>query len=227
MKKATSSGRYPWTEEEVEVTESWREALRLLVADCKDDDVDDVLLSILNPLAGELKSTARARAVLATLCLADEPNVAEPTAEKALRCFSSVVGKGDATGTSSSTVDKAAIELASTMWWSKLRRFLVDEYCRRDPSARADPGALCGIAEVSNWSRLRLTPETAFADALKRLDSNDRAESISGATAVMAAAFMRKAAIIEGLIASLLAMLPKGGAATHAAAWALVWLNGG
>ena len=74
---------------------------------------------------------------------------------------------------------------------------MVDEYCRRDPSARADAGALCGIAEVSNWSRLRVTPETAFADALKRLDSNDRAESISGAIAVMAAAFKGKAVIID------------------------------
>ena len=38
---------------EVEVPESWREALRLLVADCKDDDVDEVLLAILNPMDGE------------------------------------------------------------------------------------------------------------------------------------------------------------------------------
>jgi len=60
------------------VSESWREALRLLVADCKDDDVDEVLLSILNPLQGEDEAkTGRPRAVLAALCLADEPNVSE------------------------------------------------------------------------------------------------------------------------------------------------------
>src|ERR1035441_4631349 len=47
-----TAGRVP-EGEEVDVPESWREALRLLVADCKDDDVDDVLLAILNPMDGE------------------------------------------------------------------------------------------------------------------------------------------------------------------------------
>jgi len=64
--------RAPDAEPESEVSEAWREALRLLVAECKDDDVDDVMLAILNPAPGEdgIK-TFRPRAVLAALCLAD------------------------------------------------------------------------------------------------------------------------------------------------------------
>ncbi len=46
-------GDYIGSSSETEVRESWREALRLLVADCKDDDVDEVLLAILIPAAGE------------------------------------------------------------------------------------------------------------------------------------------------------------------------------
>ncbi len=62
--------------DEAEVPESWSEALQLLLADCKDDDVDDVLKSILTPMASEIAAeTRRGRAVLAALCLAGEPNV--------------------------------------------------------------------------------------------------------------------------------------------------------
>lgn len=54
------------------VTENWREALRLCVAMCNDDDVDATLEAILEP---QQSNEARPRAILAALCLADEPNV--------------------------------------------------------------------------------------------------------------------------------------------------------
>ncbi|MCK5308929.1 MAG: hypothetical protein KAJ73_09980, partial [Zetaproteobacteria bacterium] len=59
---------------EASVVENWREALRLCAAICYDDDVDDVLRAILTPQDGDPSSTVRARAILAALCLADEPN---------------------------------------------------------------------------------------------------------------------------------------------------------
>lgn len=94
--------------DELEVPESWREALRLLAADCKDDDVDYVLLAILNPMAGEDKAkTARPRVVLATLCLADEPNVSEEIAQKVLTTFAATVGKDDGCGHVTTSVDRA------------------------------------------------------------------------------------------------------------------------
>ena len=43
----------------------------------------------------------------------------------------------------------------------------------------------------------------------------------------MAAAFDDKMTMVNGLPGSLLALLGKGGAESHAAAWALVWLSGG
>jgi len=64
---------------EVAVMENWREALRLCTAICQDDDVDSVLRAILTSLEGEPETTQRARAVLAALCVADEPNVSEET----------------------------------------------------------------------------------------------------------------------------------------------------
>lgn len=68
---------------ELEVTDSWQEALRLLVVDCRDDDVDEVLMAIANPLPKEdKKRTLRPRTILAARCLVDEPNVSDSTAEK-------------------------------------------------------------------------------------------------------------------------------------------------
>jgi hypothetical protein len=49
----------PHPEPEFEVAESWQEALRLLVADCRDDDVDDVLYAIATPRPGERRLEKR------------------------------------------------------------------------------------------------------------------------------------------------------------------------
>ena len=61
-------------------SENWREALRLCVASCNDDDVDAVLDVILTPETDEIGLRSGAdRALLAGLCLADEPNVNDET----------------------------------------------------------------------------------------------------------------------------------------------------
>lgn len=102
--------------EDMQVPESWREALRLLVADCKDDDVDDVLLAILNTLSGEDSSkTARPRSVLAALCLVDEPNVDEKNAQLILTKFASNVAKDDGTGHVRTSLDRTAIEVVGSI----------------------------------------------------------------------------------------------------------------
>ena len=59
------------------VVESWREPLRLVTALCRPGEVDGVLQAILTPLPEEPPETQRARAIQATLCLADEPNAGE------------------------------------------------------------------------------------------------------------------------------------------------------
>jgi predicted NACHT family NTPase len=70
------------------VSDSWRETLRLLVSICRDDDVDAVLMSILNPIPSEeLLQSHQARAILAVQCLADEPNVGQDTAFEILNRF--------------------------------------------------------------------------------------------------------------------------------------------
>jgi hypothetical protein len=116
VEKAKRKQPIPESREEVEVSESWREALRLLVADCKDDDVDEVLLAILNPMACENPAkTGRPRAVLAALCLADEPNVSEENAQQVIAEFAAKVGTNDGTGPVRTSLDRAAMEIGGSM----------------------------------------------------------------------------------------------------------------
>ncbi|MCP4256311.1 MAG: NACHT domain-containing protein, partial [Planctomycetes bacterium] len=214
--------------EEVEVTESWRETLRLLVADCKDDDVDDVLLAILNPMAGEdVTITGRPRAVLAALCLADEPNISEQTATYVLERFAGEVGPGDARSNLNTSIDLAALETSNSIWSQLLKKSLVQEYCHRSPGMRAEIGGLLGMVETIGWSRSGIHPIVGLEGLVERIRSDDRVEVLSATLAVMEAAFEKNAINIPGLIDELLVLLGKGGPESQAAAWALLWLNGG
>jgi hypothetical protein len=135
-----------YTREEIGVIENWREALRLCVACCGDDDVDDVLLAILHPLEGEdSETTVRPRAVLAALCLADEPNASETTAQAVLREFARQTRPYDGSGNLDTSVDTATMELASSRWAETLRYVLIEEFRQRDVEARQGVGGLCAM----------------------------------------------------------------------------------
>ena len=216
-------------EVEVEVPESWREALRLLIADCKYDDVDVVLLAILNPMAGEDPTrTARPRAVLAGFCLADEPNVSEENAKRVLAEFVAKVGNDDATGRVSTSLDRAAMEIGGSMWSPLLKNSLIQEYCQRPSNARWNVGGLWGMVEVACWKRSGTDSQTFFTGLVQRLKSGDRVEVISAALAVMYAVYEGNVEIVEDLPDSLLDLLVLAHLPTnHAAAWALGWLSSG
>ncbi len=105
---------------EFAVVENWREALRLCIAACGDDEVDAALLAILSPLPGET-FTARPRAIMAALCLADEPNVSNGMAEETCRAFvASIEKKSDGWGSAPLSLDAAAMELGRSRWSTTL-----------------------------------------------------------------------------------------------------------
>lgn len=132
--------------QEISVVEAWREALRLCISMCNDDDVDPALRAILTPLSGEPSATARARAIQAILCLADEPNVSAQTAEEILQAFAAQVREDDGLEQQVRTgVNQAAIELATTRWAGRLRTVLLDEFCRCSGSQRESPGRVVSL----------------------------------------------------------------------------------
>ncbi len=129
------------------VVGNWREAIRLCVAICNDEDVDEVLLSILRPGMGEDSSiTAYPRAVLAALCLADEPDATESVVQEVLQTFCAQVDVVDYHGNYSHTMlGVAALEVAVSAWGEKLRLLLVEEFCRQPFVCCMNFGELCGM----------------------------------------------------------------------------------
>ena len=127
--------------------------------------------------------------------------------------------KGDWNGSVESTVDRAALEVGAGIWWQKLKRCLVEEYCRRADSEKLYPGSLCGMVELAEWAGL------GFDVLTKRLESADRTEALSAALAIMVAAYERRALRVETACPGLFVLLSRGGDERLAAAWALLWLS--
>jgi HEAT repeat protein len=124
------------------VVDSWREALRLTATLCNDDDVDDVLLAILTPQAGEAQ-TERARALLAMMCLADEPNASDRVASLVLREFSArleVRSELEASLVSDVVSMDAAMQVSPTRWRDGLLHALLEEFGNREGSDRDSVG---------------------------------------------------------------------------------------
>jgi len=224
--RTTEVERFRPGEKEVGVTENWREALRLCVACCSDDDVDDVLRAILNPLEGEdARTTARPRAVLAALCLADEPNTSEEVAQVVLRTFTGQVGENDGGGGIATAVDAAAIELAASRWAETLRFLVVEEFHRRDATDREGVGGLSAmVTEASAPQDEDALREWLTAQAAQ-IASGEEATAIAAALGVVDVAWKRKARVMPWMANGLLSMLTGSAPVVHAAAWTLYHLG--
>ncbi|MFN9624239.1 MAG: NACHT domain-containing protein, partial [Cyanobacteriota bacterium] len=219
----------PASEEDVEaVADSWREALRLLVSVCKDDDVDDVLLSILHPGPGEeATKTQGPRAVLAAQCLADEPNVGEDTAHEVLRRFVGLIGTNDGLSAIQSTVEKVAREVWSSHpdHRSALQAGLLCAFMKPDNLMARNCGAVLAQLLGSGWSITADGLEEIVEMVRHDLRSSDEVKVMLAAFQVLELAYQRWVCISDGLEEPLLALLGRGGACACVAAWALAWLS--
>ncbi|MEA5564739.1 NACHT domain-containing protein [Anabaena sp. UHCC 0399] len=221
----------PFRNKEVVVTENWREALRLCVASCNDDDVDDVLRAILKPLdAEDSPTTVRPRAVLATLCLADEPNVSEQIAMKILQEFVRNIGESDGNAPFSQTsVDIAVKELAESQWAATLRLLLLQEFQQREAKDRGSCGELLGIIATESMSN---DPEIIHQYYLKQVSclKLSQEESIEASFVIKQICWRRIIfpqshqllfEDVPGMVDVLLEMLMGSTSTSHAAAEAL------
>lgn len=212
--------------DEVEVPESWREALRLLVADCKDDDVDDVLMAIVTPLENEdVAQTERPRSILAALCLADEPNASEEMAVSILESLAKSIGEEDGNGRIRSSLDRAAVEVAGSIWATHLKRVLIDEFYRRTPMWRWHPGGLAGVTAIATWRRTGKAAGELFTDVGKWLASPDERDKAIACLTVMEAAFEGDISCPEEIPRVLIDLAARSSPPLcQAAVWALGWL---
>ncbi len=208
---------------DVGVVEAWREALRLCIAICPDDDVDGILQAVITPQADEMADTARARAILGALCLADEPNASVQVANQVLDTFAGVIREKD--GQSYTGASAAVMDLAPTRWAPALVSNLVQAFCWGNSAFRSSVGGLAGRVIGESISRDPIDLKNWLTKQIKRLRSADEPEIAGAALGVMQIAFLNLDIDLSGLDDALLEQLSGGAAMTHAASWALGWMN--
>lgn len=217
---------------------SWREPLRLCVAACDDDDVDDVLLAIAWPLPDEdAEGTARPRLAMAAACLTDEPGCSEVVVAKIIGWMVAAVRPADSQPEFSWTdLHGAARDLGRTRWADQLADALIDGFLTR-PSLRGSFSALFGTVMTDRVRQQDMVTliESAVADlagsderivvraALTLADLGvtvqvgwDRGERHQDAVDL--------GRVLELAIERLLRMLDGSDAEVFAAAYALCWL---
>jgi hypothetical protein len=211
---------------ELMVTENWREALRLCVASCNDDEVSTVLDSILRPIHPK---EARPRAILAALCLADEPNVSEAQGKEILRRFAEQVEGDDANGIFLTSLDRAALELARSDWSNLLQQILVEEFLRRPSETRTGPGGLAGMTGLVSMPSSESARGEWNMNQAAALSSPSDIEAARAALTITILAYehnanRRKAVMVSVWVDRLTPLLKRSPALAHASAWALGWL---
>ena len=216
----------PYSEgNEFKISDPWTEILRLLVIDCQDDDVDDILTSIRTPLAHELDDAIKSsRVSLAALCLADEPNVSEGVAHAILQSLADEVSDEDDFG---NQFTQAGTEIIKSQWRLPFRDIVLGKFIAAPQSSfnYASYWASITSHEIQDEDTY-LAIDRSILDAIKF--GNDT-ESISASLTIMNAAYEGRLISAEEYIDPLIKLLSKNVAASEsvsfAASWALGWLS--
>jgi HEAT repeat protein/GTPase SAR1 family protein len=131
--------------QETVTVENWREAVRLAVANAKYDEADDVLRAVLVPEAVEV-GTKRPRAILAALCLADEPRVSDEVAHDVMQSLVQAIDDQDRYFRMDTALHLAVAGVMGSRWRVHLQAVLIGEVLQRNPEKRAPVGHVLGMA---------------------------------------------------------------------------------
>nr|VFJ69689.1 MAG: PBS lyase HEAT-like repeat-containing protein [Candidatus Kentron sp. FW] len=211
-----------FTRTETAVVENWRETLRLAVAACHDNEVDDALAAILQPLPGE-SDTARPRAVLAALCLTDEPDVSEALAREIVGTLVEQMGEYDGSDFDHTSLDAATRELGHSRWAGLLGEHLLEEFWRRDAGWRWNPGGLYGLVRATQVPTEAGEFSRWLEEQAARLAACHEREAAGIALTTMRLAFRNSDC--RALADALTQRLIGHASLSHAVAWALYWIN--
>lgn len=203
-------------------SENWSEALRLCVASCNDDDVDDVLLAILTVAGNEdSDKTARSRAILAALALADEPNASENVALEILRSLVKQITATDGSPPIRTGLDAAIEELSTSRWAPALEKLLIAEFVSQNGQLRISIGNLCGVIAAAAVPSSDAGYHEWLSEHSNQLLSEDQTVATSAALAIVDLVLRRKIRVTPDIVEALMQMLTKTPAMAHAASWAL------
>jgi HEAT repeat protein len=220
------------------IDENWREVLRLCVMSCKDDDVDDVLLTIAGIRNNQpISPEARPRIMLAVGCLADEPNVSQVVALTLIDNFIGILRETDRPvalvagrpigGTFAGSV---ITEIGMSSWGPDFARHLITAWLNAP-----DHDSMIGACAARAAGQLAPDDDQGLQTWLSKqaalLSNESSIERISAALSIMHVTFesrnnFRKLQpkMVPTLGSKLINMLDRPGREAEAAAWAISWL---
>jgi serine/threonine protein kinase len=206
------------------VSENWREAIRFCVASCQHDVVDEVLQAVLVPGDEECWELSQSRAVLGALCLADEPHVSDQVASQTLHCFLGIIEQHDGQEGTSTSVNQVVHELGKSAFRDLLQEQLLEAFRQESSVKRERFGVLFAVNSYHTAPEGGKALERWLDDRVRELGGNE-VQTISACLAIMEVGYHGKPNMRDGSAEQLLALLDRGGAAAHAAAWALQYLR--
>ncbi|NNC03211.1 NACHT domain-containing protein [Corallococcus exiguus] len=224
-----SSPPYVGTEEGVALDENWKEAIRLCIASCNDDDVDDSLLTVLRPShLTEPIQIKRARSVLAALCLADEPNVSESVAQEILRSLI----EHELSHAPRGWARSACVELGKSIWSSSIRKLLLSRFMQeKNEDFRSSYGVDFFSSNPERASMLPFLSRDAWFSEKASVVGGEDFTLAAGAALDVAGFFHRYYELRHhidpppNLISALIASFDYSDANAHASAWALFFMT--
>ncbi|MCP5140754.1 MAG: NACHT domain-containing protein [Gammaproteobacteria bacterium] len=218
------AGEVEEVNDEFVVAERWRESLRLCVSCCDEREVDDVMVAILglDAPAGE-EDLVYPRAVLASACLADEPNVGDETANTVLRRFSTLARDAE-------FFDKSYLETVDALidsgWMDRLRTLFAEEFLTRPSSFRASVGSLCSHLSVRELDDDQDIDQGQVGTWVQELGAVDTVTAVQAALRIMGMAFAERVKFDPDMVEALFVLADRGMPEAHAATWAMAWLSG-
>ncbi|WP_291717356.1 NACHT domain-containing protein [Magnetospirillum sp. 64-120] len=201
-----------------QIAESWREVLRLCVTLCKSDDVENVLATI----QGE---ASLSRAVLAALCLSDEPNVSDACAEMIISHLL-LHADNESIYLSHTDMRRAGEVLAAGRWRDIFKKIALERFFNTKPLMRFNPGGYWSTCAVV---KLPINIEKWIDEQIYILQSGDEIDSAAAYLEIMQATYDGNLkdspqSLIKKLIEAIFAHLASSPPLAHSAAWALAWL---
>lgn len=214
-------------EKEVAVAENWREALRLVATICHDDDLHDFLSAILKPCEDEKATSGRARAILAVLCIADEPpNVSEELVREVFQSFAQHIDHRDRNMDIRTGIHVAASAIARTQWSKILIDTLASKFSALPQLTRDFTGDICGVVVAHEVLAAPAGTAKWWRSQVSVLRSGEEQAAIISALGIASLAMTsQQVEFSSSLIDALVARLRGAPAMAHAAAQALANLT--
>jgi Flp pilus assembly protein TadD len=211
----------------------WQETLRMAIAHLDPGQADEAFFMLL-PASTTPPEEARARAVFALQCLAEEPRVADATIAAVFDAAIDHLQEADGFAAEPHTwMDQAMAALFESTFGGRLRERLLDEFLRVEGEPRRTIG-VCLLLGASDDDPV--TPENAdamIAEAARGLSSSRSADRVRTALRLMNRFFATEGKLgfltpsqREPLMADLVAALSADEPTQCAAVWALFHLTG-